>query len=123
MGKEEDNNNRDNESKFNAKSGALNDVTCTSIKNNNHSWQKMLQEEEELIDRKQKKEKKLYLYINVYTFIGQASEGEIIIIFSCLNSTVTKPNKTLMVPSHFDYENYSILEIIGSISRLTGLVS
>ena len=53
---------------------------------------KMLQEEEELIDGKQKKEKKLYLYVNVYIFIGQASEGEIIIIFSCQNSTVTKPN-------------------------------
>ena len=64
MGKEEDHNNRDNESKFNGKSGALNDVTCTSIKNNNHSWQEMLQEEEELIDGKRRR-KKLYLYVHV----------------------------------------------------------
>jgi hypothetical protein len=52
----------------------------------------MLQEEEELIDGKQKEEKKLFLYVNVYIFIGQASEGEIIIIFPA--KTVKSLNQT-----------------------------
>ena len=92
MGKEEDNNNRDNESKFNGKYGALNDVTCTSIKNNNHSWQKMLQEEEELIDGKQKEEKKVIFIRKCLYFYWTSFRNEIIIIFPA--KTVKSLNQT-----------------------------